>query len=222
MAKTTTAAREDYLKSIYHLSTEQDGERVSTSALAERLRVRDPSVSAMLKRLSQSDLVDYEPRQGAKLTEKGLLLTMRVVRRHRLLEAFLVEMLNLDWSEVHAEAEVLEHHLSDRIVDAIDYALGHPNEDPHGHPIPDAEGRLRERDLQSLTALPVGDSATVREVHTDDSARLNRWKELGLVPGARCEMLEHREIEDVMRLRVSGREILTGSAGIFGVRIEKD
>jgi len=89
-------------------------------------------------------------------------------------------------------------------------------------PIPDAEGRLRERDLQSLTALPVGDSATVREVHTDDSARLNRWKELGLVPGARCEMLEHREIEDVMRLRVSGREILTGSAGIFGVRIEKD
>ena len=222
MAKTTTAAREDYLKAIYHLAAASGGERVSTSALAERLGVRDPSVTAMLKRLAQGELVDYEPRQGVTLTEEGRLATMRVVRRHRLLEAFLVEMLNLDWSEVHAEAEVLEHHLSDRIVDAIDHALGHPIEDPHGHPIPDAEGRLRTRELQPLTALPVGDSATVREVHTNDSALLLRWKEFGLVPGARCEMLEHREVEDVLRLRVSGREVLTGSSGIAGVRIEKD
>ena len=131
-------------------------------------------------------------------------------------------MLNLDWSEVHAEAEILEHHLSDRIVDAIDHALGHPIEDPHGHPIPDAEGRLRDRPLAPLGELPAGASATVREVHTADTAQLNRWKELGLVPGARCEMLERQELEDVMRLRVSGREVLTGSAGIVGVQIERD
>ena len=162
MAKSTTAAREDYLKAIYHLSAESGDARVSTSALAERLGVRDPSVSAMLKRLAQADLVDYEPRQGVLLTEEGRLATMRVVRRHRLLEAFLVEMLDLDWSEVHAEAEVLEHHLSERMVDAIDHSLGHPIEDPHGHPIPDAEGRMRARSLEPLTALPVGDSATVR------------------------------------------------------------
>jgi len=222
MAKSTTAAREDYLKAIYHLSTEGNEARVSTSALAERLGFRDPSVTAMLKRLAAAGLVDYEPRQGATLTEDGRLASMRVMRRHRLLETFLVDMLDLDWSEVHEEAEVLEHHLSDRMVDAIDHALGHPIEDPHGHPIPDAQGRLRERALEPLSALPVGVSATVRELDTEDAAHLNRWREFGLVPGARCSMLERREFEDVMRLRVSGREVLTGTEGIVGVQIERD
>jgi len=222
MANSTTAAREDYLKAIYHLAAEGDRGRVTTSSLADRLGVRDPSVTAMLKRLALADLVDYEPRQGVLLTEEGRLATMRVVRRHRLLETFLVEMLDLDWSEVHAEAEVLEHHLSERMVDAIDHALAHPIEDPHGHPIPDAEGRLRARSLEPLIALPVGNSATVRELDTEDAAHLNRWKEFGLVPGARCMMLERREFEDVMRLRVSGREVLTGTEGIAGVQIERD
>jgi DtxR family Mn-dependent transcriptional regulator len=222
MTNTTTAAREDYLKAIYQLSPREGAARVSTSALAERLGVRNPSVTAMLKRLSETGLADYEPRQGVVLTEEGRIASMQVLRRHRLLETFLVEMLNLDWSEVHAEAEVLEHHLSDRMVDAIDHALGHPIEDPHGHPIPDADGRLRSRTLLPLTQLAAGDSATVREVHTPDATQLLRWKELGLVPGARCEMLERRELEDVLRLRVSGRELLTASSGIDGVRIERD
>ncbi|MHC4409712.1 MAG: metal-dependent transcriptional regulator [Planctomycetota bacterium] len=147
-----SSAREDYLKAIYHLT--EGGERVSTSALAERLSVRDPSVSAMLKRLAAAGLVDYEPRQGALLTEEGRISTMRVVRRHRLLESFLVEILDLDWSEVHEEAEVLEHHLSERIVDAMDHVLGHPFEDPHGHPIPDNDGRIRTRELEPLAVLP--------------------------------------------------------------------
>jgi len=215
-----SSAREDYLKAIFHLSAE--GGRVATSALADRLGVRDPSVSAMLKRLSADGLVDYEPRQGALLTDEGRLTTMRVVRRHRLLETFLVEILDLDWSEVHEEAEILEHHLSDRIVDAMDHVLGHPFEDPHGHPIPDSDGRLRTRELTALENLPVGSHATVRELGTEEPERLVRWKELGLVPGARCKMLDRKKLEDVMRLRVSGEEITTGTEGVEGVLVEMD
>ena len=222
MAKTTTAAREDYLKAIHQLAETRGGGRVSTSALAERLSVRDPSVTAMLKRLAADGLVDYEPRHGALLTESGRAASMRVLRRHRLLETFLVEMLGLDWSEVHDEAEVLEHHLSDRIVGAIDWALGYPTEDPHGRPIPDADGVVRTRKLQPLLDLPVGSSATIREVRTEEPARLDRLQELGIVPGTRCEMVERRELEDIMRLHVGGREVLTGSEGIIGVQIERD
>ncbi len=218
----TTAAREDYLKAIYQLAEAGGHRRVSTSALAERLSVRDPSVTAMLKRLAADRLVAYQPRRGAELTDAGRVATMRVLRRHRLLETFLVDMLGLDWSEVHDEAEVLEHHLSDRIVAAIDRALGHPTEDPHGRPIPDADGALQARALQPLLNLPVGATATIREVRTEGSAHLNRWKELGLVPGARCKMVERRELEDVMRLEVEGSEVLTGSEGIAGVQIERD
>ncbi|MHC4954451.1 MAG: metal-dependent transcriptional regulator [Planctomycetota bacterium] len=217
-----TAAREDYLKAIHSLSEDLEAGRVSTSSLAVRLGVRDPSVTSMLKRLAATGLVDYEPRNGAVLTEAGRLQTMRVIRRHRLLETFLVEMLDLDWSEVHEEAEVLEHHLSERIVDAIDHALGHPTDDPHGRPIPDALGHIPVRALEPLAELPAGASATVRELRSEDTAHLNRWKEFGLVPGARCEMLERREVEDVMRLRVNGREVLTGTEGVTGVEIERD
>jgi len=222
MSKTIqpTSAREDYLKAIFHLG--EEGQRVSTSALAERLGVRDPSVTAMLKRLAADGLVDYEPRQGALLTDEGLRMCMRVVRRHRLLETFLVEVLDLDGSEVHEEAEVLEHHLSERIVDAMDHVLGHPFEDPHGHPIPDSDGEIRTRALEELAALPVGAVATVRELRTNEPERLVRWKELGLVPGARCKMLDRRALEDVMRLRVSGEELLSGSEGIDGVFVEID
>lgn len=105
-----------------------EGRRVHTTELARHLGVRKPSVTAMVKRLAEAGWVDYSPRRGARLTEEGRLATMQVVRRHRLLETFL--------AEVHAEAEVLEHHLSERMVDAIDRVLGQPNEDPHGHPIP--------------------------------------------------------------------------------------
>lgn len=214
-----SSAREDYLKAIYHLTEGDD--RVSTSALAERLGVRDPSVTAMLKRLAAAGLVDYESRQGALLTDEGRVSTMRVVRRHRLLEAFLVEILDLDWSEVHEEAEILEHHLSERIVDAMDHVLGHPFEDPHGHPIPDSEGRIRARQLEPLAALPAGAVATVRELRSDEPERLVRWKQLGLVPGARCKILDRRELDEVLQVRVNGTDCLTGIRALDGVYVEQ-
>lgn len=214
-----TSAQEDYLKAVYHLGRGVD--RVATTEIARMLRVKKPSVTAMLKRLAAEELVDYSPRRGATLTEEGRLATMRVVRRHRLLELFLVEVLGLDWSEVHEEAEILEHHLSERLVTAIDRWLGHPGEDPHGHPIPDAEGNLREHDVVPLVALSSGEHGTVRELRARQAERLLRWKELGLVPGAACRMGRRQEMEDVMHIDVGGATIVTGSEGIEGVFVER-
>jgi len=214
-----SSASEDYLKAIFHLG--RAGDRVHTTDLARHLGVSKPSVTSMLKRLAGKRLLNYSPGQGATLTEEGRLATMRVVRRHRLLETFLVEVIHLDWSEVHAEAEVLEHHLSARMVDAIDRLLGHPSEDPHGHPIPDAQGRLRTRDLVPLGQLAAGERATVREVRTAEKGRLQRWKELGLVPGANGAMEAKQDLEDVMHVRVGDRELATGTEGVDGVFVER-
>lgn len=216
-----SSANEDYLKAIFHLGREGDG-RVHTTDVARHLGVSKPSVTSMLKRLAGKGLVDYSSRRGATLTEEGRLATMRVVRRHRLLETFLVEVLHLDWSEVHAEAEVLEHHLSARMVDAIDRLLGHPSEDPHGHPIPDAQGRLRTRELVPLGDLAAGERGTVREVRTAQSGRLQRWKELGLVPGAAVAMRSKQDLEDVMHVLVGDRELATGTEGVDGVFVERE
>jgi len=214
-----TSAREDYLKAVFQLA--EGGRRVHTAELADRLGVSKPSVSAMVKRLAQEQLVDLSPRQGVRLTSDGRDLTMRVLRRHRLLETFLVRVLDLDWSEVHDEAEVLEHHLSDRLVDAIDKVLGYPADDPHGHPIPDADGNLLERDLAPLGELRTGESGTVRELRSDAAERLQRWKELGLVPGALVAMGERHEMEDVMHIHIGDETIVTGSEGVTEVFVEK-
>jgi DtxR family Mn-dependent transcriptional regulator len=214
-----SSASEDYLKAIFYLGRE--GGKVHTTDLARQLGVSKPSVTSMLKRLKEKGLVDYAPGRGATLSEEGRLATMRVMRRHRLLETFLVDVLQLDWSEVHPEAEVLEHHLSPRMVDAIDRVLGHPSEDPHGHPIPDAEGRLRTRDLLPLELLAAGERGTVREVRTAESGRLQRWKELGLVPGAALVMRKRQDLEDVMHIEMEGREFATGSEGVKGVFVER-
>jgi DtxR family Mn-dependent transcriptional regulator len=215
----TSSVHEDYLKAVFRLG--RGARRVLTSEIADALGVSGPSVTAMIQRLSREEMLDYSPRKGVRLTEKGRARTLHVIRRHRLLETFLVEVLGLDWSEVHAEAEVLEHHLSERMVAAIDRVLGHPSEDPHGHPIPDADGNLRTRDLTPMAALVPGERGTVRELRAREAGRLQRWKELGLVPGASCLMGERQELEDVMHISVDDRTIVTGSAGVDGVFVER-
>lgn len=215
----TSSVQEDYLKAVFHLG--RGGRRVLTSEIAAGLGVSGPSVTGMIQRLSKDGFLDYSPRRGVRLTEAGRARTLRVIRRHRLLETFLVDVLGLDWSEVHAEAEVLEHHLSERMVAAIDRVLGHPSEDPHGHPIPDAQGNLRTRELTPMAELAPGEEGTVRELRARDAERLQRWKELGLVPGASCRMRERQELEDVMHISVDERTIVTGSAGVDGVFVER-
>ena len=212
-------AREDYLKALYHL--EGDSRRVPTTELARSLEVRKPSITAMLRRLHDDGLVAWEPRGGARLTRRGRAATMRVLRRHRLVETFLVEVLGLDWSDVHDEAEVLEHHLSDRMVEAIDRVLGHPTEDPHGSPIPSTTGSLAARDLVPLASLGTGEAAIVRKVDGRYRKRLLRWKELGLVPGARLEMGEKRDDEGILHVRIDDVDVLTGGRGVEGIWVER-
>src|SRR5437763_639149 len=148
MKEPVTAAVQDYLKAIHALGG-VDG-MVTPARIAEELGVRAPSVTGMLKRLAESGLIQYEVGEGAKLSEAGIAQARRVIRRHRLVELFLTRVLGLDWSEVDAEAEALEHAISPRLEEALAAYLGEPVEDPHGHPIPTAHGQLAKRDLKPL------------------------------------------------------------------------
>ncbi|MHB1571864.1 MAG: metal-dependent transcriptional regulator, partial [Solirubrobacteraceae bacterium] len=180
MTDQPSQAVQDYLKTIHSL----DGvERmVSPLAIAERLRVRAPSVTGMLKRLADGGWIDYEPGCGARLTPLGVTEARRVIRRHRLVELLLTRVLGLDWSEVDAEAEALEHAISPRLEQAIAAHLGEPLEDPHGHPIPTSEGALVRRDLRPLHSFRAGDTVVIREARDDSPERLRRWRTLGLTP----------------------------------------
>jgi DtxR family Mn-dependent transcriptional regulator len=213
-----TRSKQDYLKALWALTPA--GEPVPTSRLAAQLGVSAPSVTNMLARLAAEDLVAHQPRAGARLTPRGRRAALGMVRRHRILETFLVEVLGLDWGEVHADAEVLEHHVSDRVLEALDRVMGHPAEDPHGSPIPDAKGHLTRRVLAPLATLPRGARARVREVREADVRRLARWKELGLVPGARVRVREVREADGLIELEVARRRVVTALAALEGVWVE--
>ncbi len=212
-------SRQDYLKSLYALAPA--GESVTTSALAERLGVSAPSVTGMLRTLARERLVTHAPRAGARLTAAGRRQALALLRRHRILETFLVQVLGFDWAEVHEDAEVLEHHVSDRVLDAIDRLVGHPSTDPHGHPIPDRRGRVARRALRPLRSLVAGDRAVVREVHDPARRRMARWKETGLVPGARVQVRVVRTADDVVELDVDGRTLVSGGSGLDGVLVER-
>src|SRR6516165_469518 len=195
-----TQAVQDYLKAIHSLGGAD--KMVSPLAMADRLGVRAPSVTGMLKRLAEAGWIHYEPGCGARLTAAGVAEARRVIRRHRLVELFLTRVLGLDWSEVDAEAEALEHAISPRLEQAIAAHLGEPLEDPHGHPIPTAEGNLAARELRPLTAFAVGQSARIREARDDSPERLRRWQTLGLIPGATVRILGHQPLDDIYELQV--------------------
>jgi DtxR family Mn-dependent transcriptional regulator len=213
-----TRSEQDYLKALYALAP--GGEAVATSRLAEQLALSAPSVTNMLGKLAAARLVAHTPRAGARLTARGRRRALEMVRRHRILETFLVRVLRLDWAEVHADAEVLEHHISDRVLDAIDRLVGHPHEDPHGHPIPDRNGRVRQRELLPLSRLGPGSRAVVRELRDADQPRMAHWKRVGLVPGARVRVRKVRPLDDVFEIEVSHRKLVTGSEGLEGVMVE--
>lgn len=182
-----TVAVQDYLKAIYVL--ESSGERVTTSALAQRMGVSAPSATAMTKRLDELGLVERLPYRGVALTEEGRRGALEVVRHHRLLERYLVDRLGLTLDEVHAEAELLEHALSEELEAKIDEELGFPTRDPHGDPIPDRELRLIHGESQTLLDLEPGARASIARVPDGDSELLRYLGELGLVPDARVEVL---------------------------------
>jgi DtxR family Mn-dependent transcriptional regulator len=215
---TLTRSRQDYLKALFLL--EREGAPVPTSRLAAQLQVSAPSVTNMVARLKADRLVAHSPRGGAHLTPLGRREALRIVRRHRILETFLVRILGLDWGEVHEDAEILEHHISDRVLEAIDRLIDHPAEDPHGHPIPDAAGHLKRRALTPLADVPQGSRARVREIRDDDALRLARWKEIGLLPGAEVRVRDVRAAEGVLELELLGQRHVTARAATSGVLVQ--
>jgi DtxR family Mn-dependent transcriptional regulator len=186
-ASEITPAAQDYLKAIYGL--ESAGERVTTSALAGRMGVSAPSASAMTKRLAELGLVERAPYHGVELTERGRLGALEVLRHHRLLERYLVDRLGLSLDEVHAEAELLEHALSEELEARIDAELGFPTHDPHGDPIPDRELRVEAPNGRSLLDLASGSPAVVSRVPDGDAELLRYLEELSLVPGREAEIV---------------------------------
>jgi DtxR family transcriptional regulator, Mn-dependent transcriptional regulator len=208
-------AMQDYLKAIHSLRGAD--ELVSPLAIAARLGVRAPSVTGMLKRLAEAGWIEYEPGTGARLTRLGIAEARRVIRRHRLVELFLTRVLGLDWSEVDAEAEALEHAISPRLEQALAAYLGEPLEDPHGHPIPTREGALARRNLQSLAQFRAGQRVLIREAQDDDPERLRRWQTLGLVPGAVVSVLSYQPLDDLFQVQVGDQVVHLGSEGLAGL-----
>jgi DtxR family Mn-dependent transcriptional regulator len=199
---------ENYLKAVFHL--QRDAARVTTTALAEHLGVTLPSATKMLKTLAAAGWIDHVPYGGARLTPRGEEQALRVIRKHRLIEVFLSETLGYDWDEVHEEAERLEHAVSDDLADRLDAFLGFPARDPHGDPIPSADGTLTRVDSPAVTDLPAGATAVVVRV-LDQSADVLRYLgELGIRPGAEIRVAEVMPFDGPVRLVIDDRDAIIG------------
>ncbi len=218
MTDSITPAVQDYLKAIHSLGGAEH--MVTPVEIALRLKVKAPSVTGMLKRLETAGLIDYGVGQGAQLTDTGIGQARRVIRRHRLVELFLTRVLGLDWSEVDAEADALEHAISPRLELAIAAHLGEPLEDPHGHLIPTAKGHLQKRDLKPLHHFRAGQRVVIREAQDDNPARLRHWQTMGLVPGAIVHFNSYQELDDIFNLQLGDKSIHVGSEGLAGLRGE--
>jgi DtxR family Mn-dependent transcriptional regulator len=209
-ADTLTRSVEDYLKAIYRLSPE--GRPASTSDIAHLLELSAPSVSGMVKRLSELGLLEHVPYKGVQLTAEGRRAALRMVRRHRLIEAYLVEFLGYSWDTVHQEAERLEHAVSDTLVERMATAMGHPSVDPHGDPIPTADLSIEEPALRPLAALEVGDTAEIVRVVEGDSDRLRYLATLGLRPGAIVTVLDRQPFGGPVTIETRGEVQAVGQA----------
>jgi DtxR family Mn-dependent transcriptional regulator len=218
MSEQPSQAVQDYLKAIHRLGGAD--KVVQPHEIVTAMAVKAPSVTGMLKRLADAGWIVYTPKEGARLTSEGLAEALRVIRRHRLVELFLTRVLGLDWSEVDAEAEALEHAISPRLEQAIADHLGEPLEDPHGHPIPSRTGEIRHRVLQQLSKFRAGESVVIREAQDDNPARLRHWQDLGLTPGATVQIVSYEPLDDLFEVTVGGRLIRLGSEGLAGLRGE--
>ena len=201
-SESLTRSVEDYLKAIYQLSPE--GRPASTSEIAHHLALSAPSVTGMVKRLSEHGLLEHVPYRGVQLTEEGRRAALRMVRRHRLIEAYLVEFLGYTWDTVHGEAEQLEHAVSDTMIERMSEALGNPSVDPHGDPIPAADGSIHELASTPLCDIPVGETVELRRVHESQAERLRYIASLGLTPGARVSVVDRQPYDDLVTVEVDG------------------
>jgi DtxR family Mn-dependent transcriptional regulator len=196
----------DYLKAVFELAADSE-DAASTKGVAARLSVSAASVSNMFARLQEMGLVEYERYRGATLTERGRSEALRLVRRHRLIETFLLEHLGYDWQDVHAEAERLEHAVSDAFTDRLAELLGHPDHDPHGDPIPSAEGTLEVDDSFPLSEAVAGSTLRISKVRDEDAAMLDYFGDRNLVPGRLLTVREVRAIDGVVIVEDEDAEV---------------
>jgi DtxR family Mn-dependent transcriptional regulator len=195
-------AVQDYLKAIYQLGEREA--RVAPSAVAETLRVTQAAVTKMVRRLGELELVTYVRADGIRLTAEGRRVALETLRHHRLLETFLAEKLGYSWDEVHEEAEKLEHVISEAFERKIDRALGHPTHDPHGDPIPTADGRIPEERHPSLADTAPGTTVRVERVDDGDPERLRYLGELGLYPETVIRVLEPDPFGGPLHVEIAG------------------
>ena len=215
-----TFSEENYLKTIYHLTTISDAE-VSTNAIAEMMETKASSVTDMLKKLADKDLVNYIKYQGVSLTNKGKLTAKMIVRKHRLWEVFLVEKLNFPWDEVHDIAEQLEHIKSEQLINKLDDFLGNPTEDPHGDPIPNAKGQIITIEKQLLSEVSenkIGICVGVKDSSTEFLKYLDK-QEIAL--GSRIEIIEKETFDSSLKIKVKAKELIISNkiAGNLFVRL---
>lgn len=204
MKRDLTDAMQDYLKEIYKLRME--GRKATTSAIAESMGVRPPSVTAMLKRLTALGLAKHAPYRGVELTASGERVALEVIRHHRLLEQYLAQALGLSLDEVHSEADRLEHAISEELEARIDRSLGYPTHDPHGDPIPDAKLRIDPARLRSLATLEPGEEATISRVPGDDVELLRYLSSLALVPGKKVRLSRAEPFGGPLTIRIGKAE----------------
>lgn len=212
MSGALSHAEEDYLKAIYELA--EDTGRVSTSALAHRLVLKDGTITGMLQKLAERKprLVNYERHRGVSLTAAGEQIALEVIRHHRLIELYLAEALGYEWDKVDAEAEKLEHVISEEFEDKICAVLGDPTVDPHGDPIPTKDGSVAPSSRLSLSDVKVGQTARVARVRDDDPALLRYLAELGIVPEAQVAIAERAPFDGPIHVMVGQQVIALGKS----------
>ncbi|MDQ3439337.1 MAG: metal-dependent transcriptional regulator [Planctomycetota bacterium] len=216
-----TRTVEDYLKVLYDEQQHTGGGLVATGAVAASMNVTPGTATAMVKALAESGLVDYEPRDGVRLSPKGEKLALHVLRRHRLVELFLVEVLGLDWSEVDEEAEELEHAISDKVLAKIDELLKYPSVDPHGDPIPTSKGKLPARTLASLVECDLGRTVRVARVMDQNPAFLHFVDRHHLKPGTELVVRHRDAIADAVSITSKNHPALTlGTSAAAKILVE--
>ena len=202
-----TFSEENYLKTIYHLTTISDTE-ISTNAIAEKIATKASSVTDMLKKLADKDLVNYKKYQGVSLTNKGKLTAKMIVRKHRLWEVFLVEKLNFSWDEVHDIAEQLEHIKSEKLINKLDDFLGNPTEDPHGDSIPNARGQIITIEKQLLSELSENKIGICVGVKDSSSEFLKYLDKQEIALGSRIEIIEKETFDSSLKIKVNSKELI--------------
>lgn len=213
--KTHSVTEENYLKAIYKFS--EDGTTVSTNTISKFLHTTPASVTDMVKRLNEKKLVDYQPYKGALLTEEGKKIALKIIRKHRLWEVFLVKILNFSWDSVHDTAEQLEHIDSPELVNKLDEFLGYPKFDPHGDPIPSSSGEIVYREAILLGEVAAGSLVEVVGVSEDSRDFLRYLDRIGVNLGTRLSIQERIEFDQTLLLEIEGREIML--SGEFTKRI---